>query len=147
MNNDPNTNKLIKLAEIFYLIIMPIVTVILLLGVSSIIQRPKFMGSFVDLAIRVLLILWFCTGYILIPRLKKYRFYPNITWSKADVRPLERIYYIAMAILFGVGITVITRWVLLVFLPIFGDFGVVFAILNGLLYAIPMIAQYQVFKL
>lgn len=144
-------NFLIKIrvgVTFLYKFVMPSLTIILLLGVSSIIARPMLGGSiFIDTAIRIVLCLWFCTGYVSLPNLsEKYKPYPNIKWKKSDVSLLARLYYSFLALLFGSGIVVVTQFVISVFLPIFKDISLILALTNGIIYAIPLIMQYEIFK-
>lgn len=150
MRDDSSFLKIITRAVIlFYQIVMPSITIILLLGISSLISRPIFAGSrFIDTSARIVLCLWFCIGYFRLPTLgKKYRVYPNIEWKKSDVSPLGRLVSSCFAILFGIGVILVTRWAINVFLPLFKDISLFLAIANGVVYAIPLVMQYEVFKL
>lgn len=132
----------------FYQGVMPITTILLLLIVSSLINRSDFLNSkFIDIFVRILLCVWFCLGYIRLPDIKKfYRIYPNIDFKKTDISLFGKVFYILIAILFGVGTTVLTVWIVNVFLPIFSREGYIIAIVNGMIYALPLIMQYEVFK-
>jgi len=143
----PN-NKFLALIP-FYKVVMPTITIVLLLGVASLIARPVLVGSRIfDAFVRVVLCLWFCIGYIKLPNLaKEYRPYPNIEWKKSDVSSLERLYYSFLAILFGIGVILVTWWAINTFLPIFKDISLLLAIANGIIYAIPLVMQYEIFKL
>jgi hypothetical protein len=145
----PKKHHVVRLIVVFYKFVMPFITILSLMGISQITQRPKFLGSeFIDFVTRVLLSLWFCFSYVRLPHLRQhYRFYPNIEWSKSDIHPSARLVYIGIGSAFGVFITIITSWVIRAFIPILSDYSLVLAILNGLIYAIPMALQYEVFKL
>jgi len=148
-----NNNPLLKISTkgliLFYKVVMPGLMIFMLLGMSSLISRPMFVGSrFIDTAVRIVLCLWFCIGYVRLPNMaKKYRIYPNIEWKKSDVSPLGRLYYSCLAILFGVGVILVTWWAINVFLPNFKDASVLLAIANGAIYTIPLMMQYEIFKL
>ena len=141
--------RITKLAKIFYMIIMPGITIIGLLFVSQVIPRQRFLGSgIVDIAARILLCLWFCAGYIRMPSLpEKYRIYPNIIWTKSDITPRAKFVYMGLGIIFGIGISIITWWAIGIFLPIFDNYRIFLAAVNGIIFAIPLMAQYEVFKL
>jgi hypothetical protein len=55
-----------KILRLIYGFVLPILTVFVLLGVSSFIERPRILGSIAsDLVIRFLLTVWFCVLYLL----------------------------------------------------------------------------------
>jgi hypothetical protein len=143
-----NNSTLHRILLIFYKAVMPGITILLLIVVSSIINRPDFLDSkYIDIFIRILLCLWFCLGYIRLPDIKKfYRIYPNIEWKKVDISLSGKIFYLLIAILFGIATTFLTLWMVNVFLPILSQIGFIIAIINGSIYAIPLIMQYEVFK-
>lgn len=138
-----------RLVILFYKVVMPSLMLILLLGVSSLISRPTFAGSkFIDALVRIMLSLWFVIGYIRLPNLaKKYRLYPNVEWKRSEISAWGKLFYLSLAILFGVGITLVTWWAINVFLPVLKNVSLLLAIVNGMLYIIPIARQYQVFKL
>jgi hypothetical protein len=140
--------KRIAVIDIFYRVVMPGIMIILLLGISSVIKRPKFMSSgLIDILTRVFMCFWFCIGYIKLPNIKKkYKLYPNIEWKKSDVSLLGKMYYSFIAIFFGVGITLVTLSMFNIFLPIFSNINLFLAIANGAIYAIPLMMQYEVLK-
>jgi hypothetical protein len=70
-----------------------------------------------------------------------------LSGKKSDVSPLGKLNYSCMGILFGIGVFLITWWTINEFLPIFISFSFLLAIVNGFIYAIPLILQYQIFKL
>jgi hypothetical protein len=133
---------------IFYKYVMPVITVISLILISQIITRPRLLGSwFLDLVVRIFLCVWFCIGYVRLPNIsEKYKFYPNITPKKSDIGPSGKVFYISLAIFFGILVALMTGWVLRSFLPFLSIYIIPIAILNGLIFLIPLIAQYEVFK-
>jgi len=87
-----------KTFRVVYGLVFPIGVVILLLGVASLNNRPRILGSIAsDLVIRFLLTIWFCILYIRLSRISSFSYYPNKKWTKADVGPLEKYYYWAMS--------------------------------------------------
>jgi hypothetical protein len=141
-------NKMESLINIFYKIILPILTVVLLLGVSQIIPRPMFLGSeLADLGTRILLCLWLSFGYRGLPKLSSSWLTPNTQWSKGDIGRYETLYYLFLALFFGFLYTVITWWIIEVFVPIFGNFSFIIALFNGVICALPVVIQYEALKL
>ncbi len=132
----------------FYRIFLPTILIFSLLVISSIINRPVFLGiKFVDVLVRLLLCAWFGVLYIALPDIKSvYRLYPNIQFTKADISRSGTIFYIFIAILFGIGTSLVTRWTVVWFLPIYGQVSISIAVINGLIFTIPLIIQYEVFK-
>jgi hypothetical protein len=105
-------------------------------------------SKYFDVFVRIILCLWFCIGYIKLPNLaKEYKPYPNIQWKKSDVSTLERMYYSFIAVLFGIGVILVTWWAINTFLPVFSAISLLLAIANGIIYVIPLLVQYEVFKL
>ena len=149
MNKQNSSFLKTKIVLIFYKVVLPIMMVIFLLGVSSLVERPIFMGSkILDMTTRILLCLWFCIGYIRLPNLTKvFRVYPNIEWKKSDVSSRERILYFIFSITIGIGTTLVTKWLINEFLPIFADISLISSIVNGVIFALPLSMQYEVFKL
>lgn len=148
MNTNGFRERLVSLITVFYTIVMPMVIVVLLLGVSQFITRPKLLGSEIaDLVIRILLCLWFCFGYRRLPHLSNYRVFPSIQWSKSDIGTVEKLYYLFLASFFGFSVTMVSWWTILVFIPIFGNFSFVLALFNGVICALPVAVQYEVLKL
>jgi hypothetical protein len=141
---DKNLHNIIKG---IYSYVLPCTILILLLGVSQLIDRPRFLGSSVfDLVVRLLLCLWFVFGYRRLTNISKYRPTSVSRWSKADLDFVEKLFYISLGILYGVLMTLITWWIIQVFLPIFVNISIFISILNGLICSIPAIANYYIFK-
>ena len=138
----------LKLPNLFYRIILPIITVLFLLIVASFVNRPILFKSIIaDFIIRALLTIWFCGIYFRVSNLSKYRIYPNITWTKSDVQSYEKYVYISLIIISGLFLIIITWWVVRIFFPFISNCALPIAILNGVLVTIPAISQYWVFKL
>jgi hypothetical protein len=133
---------------IFYKYVMPGITIISLILISQAITRPRFLDSWLlDLIIRIFLCIWFCVGYSRLPDIsEKYRFYPNITPKKSDIGANQKAFIIVMILFASLLISVTTGWMLRSFLPFTGIFSIPIAILNGLIFLIQLIAQYEVFK-
>jgi hypothetical protein len=137
-----------KYFKIFYRGFMPMLIIVLILGIPSFVERPYlFKAVFFDIMIRIFLTIWFCGIYIGESRFPNASFFPNIKWSKADVGPIEKYFYIGLGILFGVGCALITLWTVQKFLPILSYFSIEIAIFNGLVIILPIVSNYWVFKL
>jgi len=126
---------------------MPAITIILLLGISQIIQRPRFLGFYVDIICRILLCTWFCFGYRGLFPIGKPLMYPTLEWSKSDLRLWEKVYCISFAILAGVLVSILTWWIIMIFIPIFGRYSLIPAVFNGIIFSIPLIIQYEKFRI
>ncbi len=98
------------------------------------------------MVIRILFCLWFTFGYWRLPYISKYRPTPVSAWTKADIDIVEKLFYISGGVFFGIMIAIFTRWIILVFLPPFAHISIVLAIINGLIYAIPIIVNYHALK-
>lgn len=135
--------------KIFYMVVMPIVIIFLLLGLSSIIPRKMLLGNgILDLIVRLLLTMWYCTLYIRWARISDYSIYPNVKWSKDDVvDPIEKIIYISVGIFISTGVTIITWWTAVTFLSLAKILGLVVAVLNGIITLYPLIKNYWVLKM
>jgi hypothetical protein len=133
-----------KTIEYFYSIFMPAITIILLFGVSPFVtkQTPIYCGI-----VKILLCAWFCTCYIMVSRLSNYGIYPNIRWKKSDVGPMEKYFLISAGVFIGIISAIVTGWTIQIFVPIFGNFFIVVAVLNGLIIMIPIVRQYWVLKM
>jgi hypothetical protein len=144
-----NASRIPELIYVFYNFVMPAATTITFLVVSQFIRRPFVFGSgLLDFLARVLLCLWFFFSYTRLLNIKeKYKPFSDITWSKSDIDPVERILLIGLAIFFGTMVTLFTWMSLNAFVPIVGKFGIVLAIANGVVFLIPLCLQYEVFKI
>lgn len=142
-----SSNLFIKTGTLFYKLILPSISIGLFFGASLIIPRQYFLGSkVIDLIIRILLCLWFCYGYLQLPILAKKRFLPIIEWKKYELFVDEKIFIFFQVILFSFIMSVITWWTIDIFVPILRPYSVIMSILNGFLYLIPLIAQYEKLK-
>lgn len=137
-----------KLIQVFYSLVLPLITILLLLVILSVISRPKVLGSsFGDWLIRFLLCIWFCGLYIRLSRFSEYRIYPNIKWSKTDLGSVEKYFYIGMGLFMGIGCALVTWWTVQTFLPSFAPLASIIAVVNGLIIAFPITTQYWVLRL
>jgi hypothetical protein len=137
-----------KVSYIFYRFVMPLFTIILLLGVASITTRPKLLGNlYADVIIRAILALWFCGVYLRLSRLSDYRLYKNIEWKKSDVGPVEKYILIGFAIFGGCMGGIFTWGILNTLIPNSSIFVVVSAILIGFVIMRPLVTQYWVLKI
>lgn len=131
-----------------YRYLLPAVTIFSLLILAQVTSRPRLAGSgFLDFLVRIMACLWLCITYARLPYLSiKYRPFPGSTSTKADVSSREKVKYICEAIVFGVFFAIMTWGIIDIFLPVFRPIIYLIAVINGLLFSIPLIAQYEVFK-
>jgi hypothetical protein len=135
------------LFEKFYGLILPILTMILLLGAASIIDRPKIFNNLLyDLIVRIILCVWFCFYYRRLSRISEYHFYPNISFSKSDVGAREKYLYIGIGIFHGVVISIITWWIFHTFIPLLSGLEYFLSGVNGFIAMIPIVNNYWVLK-
>jgi len=135
--------------RVLYKVIMPGLVLVLFLGVSSLTSRPKLAGSmFVDVLARIVISLWLAIAYYRLPdQAKKYRVYPNIEWKRSDISPAGKLLYVSMALWIAFGVGLVIWWGISVFLPSLKDASLPVAIVSGIIYALPLVARYQVLKL
>jgi len=137
-----------KIIKVLYGIFFPMIVITLLLGIASFNARPRLLGSFAsDLTIRLLLCAWFCGLYIRLSRFSSYSIYPNKKWTKEDVGPVEKYFYIGLCFLFSAGCGLITWWVIQQFLPGLSYLTLITVVFNFLIVLLPMVKQYWVLKL
>jgi hypothetical protein len=122
---------------------MPASTIALLF-VSIRTSKPV---SLFDIVIRVLLCAWFCALYIRLAFIDEYHIYPNIKWTRLDVGPFEKYYYIACGVLSGFGAALVTNWAIQSYLPVSGIIRLSIVVFNGLIIMLPIASHYWVFKL
>ena len=147
MLKNENHHVIKRILKLIYLYILPVNIIILLLGVSQLINRPMVLGSeVIDLGLRLLLCVMFFIVYRRLSNITNFRPTSVSTWTKADLDILERIIYISLGIFYGIMVTLLTRWIIQVFLPTFIKFDLILAILNGLAFSIPVTINYHVFK-
>lgn len=137
--------------EFFYKFVMPVITGFLLLFGSGSVSRPLFLGTILyDFLARLWIFASFSFGYIYLSNPDKFR-----TWfycGRVDkLEPHNDVimgfWNIGLGLMGGVFATVITRWIIQVFLPFLTDFDWYLAISNGLLFAGPLIYQHKRFTL
>lgn len=137
-----------KTFRVVYGIVFPIGVIILLLGVASLNDRPRILGSIAsDLVIRFLLTIWFCILYIRLSRISSFSYYPNKKWTKDDVGPFEKYYYLAMSAFFSIVCGIITWWVIRWFLLSPPNLTYAISIVNCLVILLPLVTHYWVLKL
>ena len=130
--------------RIFYKVILPAVTIISMFGSYPFISNPISVSRII---MRVILCIWFCAFYIKLSKISEHSIYPNIKWTKNDVGPKEKYFYITMGIFVGLMCAIITGWTVRFFIPILSDYYIVLAILNGFIIMVPIVSHYWVLKL
>jgi hypothetical protein len=136
-----------KVIAKLYSVGMPIIVIILFLGISSIIDRPKFGGPVFDFIIRLLLSIWYSGMYIKLSNFSKYSHFPGITWTKEDVGKIEKYVYIGVGFIYSTGVGFITYWVILWFIPPLSDIAIAIATLNATIIFYPQYKSYWAWKL
>ncbi len=132
---------------VFYRVVLPGMTILLLLGLSQILPRSKMGPEFIDIAIRIFLCIFFCYGYINMPFVSKrfwYFTFPKIKKSHMVIFPESKIRSLGLVFLRFIIIVIFTKPIIDEFLPIFSSFSIFRALLNGLIFALPALAQYIV---
>jgi hypothetical protein len=133
-----------KSLNVFYRVVMPALVVIFLWGVSQIIVRPKLLGSGIaDVLVRLLLGLWLIRLYRAFPYRK---ITPVSNWPKTELDFVEKAYYIGLGLMSGPIMGFVTWWAIRIFLPIFKDYSVFIAGLNGLIFCLPTVLYYEKLK-
>ena len=131
-----------------YRIVLPILTIILLIGVSSFNNRSRLFDSiYIDLFVRLFLCYWFCGLYWKLSRFSSYSIYPNIIWKKENLTKKEKTFYIGLGILWGIGSGILTWWSVKFFFPCPLFIRYASSILNAFITSYPMAIQYWVLKL
>jgi hypothetical protein len=137
-----------KFIVILYGYVLPVVTIFLLMILAQFDSRPQIYGSWlIDFLARAYLCVWLCIFYVRLPHLStRYRLFAGSTTKKTDVSSNERTRFILGVLVLGVIFAFGTRWLVMEFLPILRPLVYPIAILNGCLFSIPLIAQYEIFK-
>jgi hypothetical protein len=141
----PKTDKNKVIAKL-YSIGMPIIVIVLFLGISSIIDRPKFGGPVFDFIIRLLLSIWYSVLYIKLSNLSKHSHFPGIIWTKEDVGKIEKYVYIGIGFIHSIAIGYITYWVILWFILPLSDIAIAIAIVNAAIVFYPQYKSYWAWK-
>ena len=143
------THRISSTIRIFYDFVMPAIAIMTILIAPMFIQRHLLLGApGLDFIIRLLLCLWFYLGYTRLHDLKKkYRLYPNIIWSKADVSPAEKVYLISMTVFISIGVGIVTWFVFNHILPLPQKYIFIPVATNTLIFLIPLCLQYEALKL
>jgi hypothetical protein len=133
---------------ILYRYALPAVTIFLLMILAQVDSRQQLFGSgLIDFLARAYICVWLCILYVRLPNLStRYRLFKGSTTKKTDVSSDERTRFIFGVLVLGVIFTFGTRWAVMEFLPILQPLVYPIAVLNGCLFSIPLIAQYEVFK-
>jgi hypothetical protein len=141
----------IHAGRILYRLVLPLLLCIFLLIVSGNISRPLFLGSkLLDFIARLWLCLIFSMGYIIVSDLERYKswFYggkiSNLT-SAND--PWAMLLNVIMGLMFGIFAALISWWAVRTFLPIFNGIALIVALVNGILFFIPVFSERNRFSL
>ncbi len=139
--------KRYRLLKLFYRVVLPINLTICLYFLSRLIPRPDFSGSPLgDLVIRSLIWVYFFGSYWRLPDIYEHETNPaKFPYDEAKNRNLTRRYFLN-AIGAGILIAIFSKMVLDEFVPILMKISLVLSICNGLLFTIPMMNQYKIFK-
>jgi hypothetical protein len=138
MKNTEITSRVIR---VVYRFVLPAITLIFLLIVSSSIKRPLAFGSLGgDFFVRGWIILAFCSLYIRLSDLGRYMFKVyRITIDHSNDNDLPLNWRnIFVGILLGVASIPFTWWIVQFFLPLFSGLSWLLAFANGVLISIPM---------
>jgi hypothetical protein len=138
MKNSEITSQVLR---VVYRFLLPGITLIFLLIVSSRMNRPLAFGSPVgDFFVRGCVILAFCSLYIRLSDLGRYMFKVyriTIDHSTDNDLPLNWR-NIFLGILLGVTSIPFTWWIVQFFLPLYSDTSWLLALANGVFISIPM---------
>ncbi len=135
------------LLKLFYRVVMPINLTICLYFLSEPISRPDISGSpLSDLLIRSLIWAYFFGSYWRLPDIYGRETDPTkFPYNETGNRNLTRKYFLN-AIGMGILIAIFSKIVIDTFVPILVRISLVLSICNGLLFTIPMMYQYKIFK-
>ena len=143
-----NTKSSIR---ILYRFVFPLIVVCLLLFISPKLPRALFLGSsFFDLIARLWLCVIFCMGYIILSDLEKYQswFYRGKGKkenSKYDI--VTSVFNTTMSVMLGSFAAIVSSWSIHTFLPIFNNFALGLAFLNGVIFFAPLFYKRNSFYL
>ena len=135
---------------VFCKVIFPLTTIIALLFVSQILDRPILFGFMIaDFIARLFLCLVFTSTYFVLPNIEGmfWKIFHAKHWKKEEISPNEKYLYIIMAILYGLFYGVLTFISICFFLPMPLIFVIVITMVNGLIFGIPFVLQYETFKI
>jgi hypothetical protein len=141
-------NQLSNPIRIFYTRAMPGIAILLILVLPQFIVRPQYQGSgIVDFIGRAFLCLWLCRGYISMPNTQaKYSPFIIFDWSEADMTKTKRVFLIVLVVIYCIAIGFITYWAVGSILPIYSQFLFFIAFINGLIFLVPLLSQYEIFR-
>ncbi len=146
-NIDINSSRLATKVVIYSIRIgMPILTVILLLLISPSLEREYLNSSkSMDLVIRLTFCFMFCAAYANMPFISKsfwmYSF-PGLQKTNIVINPRSLPLSIFLIMTRFLVLGGATLFVVDSFLPIFKGLEMVISIINGLIFALPALAQY-----
>jgi len=127
-----------------YRVVLPVITVFLMLGVSSLIQRDVVVSAGFDLIARLILTLHFSVLYFVLPRATKKTYpYPNLrAWQKEDIPRDQATIYVMS---YSLGVAILTFYGIVFFLPfITFPFSLCIAVINTAIIGLHMAVRYDV---
>jgi hypothetical protein len=139
-----------KMVRLFYACFLPITTILSLLILSAAIPRKLFLSSsLLDFLARLWICLVFSMGYLIMSDIYKFRawYYGGklkITNGANDSTTMT--WNIVMTLMLGVFAALASWWTIQTFLPILDRLAVYLALLNGVLYAMPLFGERKQFR-
>jgi hypothetical protein len=132
--------------KFFYGVIMRVLMAILLLGISSFIDRPRYGGFVFDFIIRIGIYYWFFILYRNIANISTFSMMKEYRWSKEDIRPSKKIQNIAYALFFDIMSGIFTWFILRTFLSCGMTVSVLGGLANAFIIGIPVTTRYWIWK-
>jgi len=127
-----------------YRVVLPVITIFLMLGVSSLIQRDVVVSAGFDLIARLILTHHFSVLYFVLPRATKKTYpHPNRrSWQKEDIPRDQATIYVMS---YSLGVAILTFYGIVFFLPfITFPFSLCIAIINAAIIGLHMAVRYDV---
>jgi hypothetical protein len=136
-----------KIVQIFYKAILPLVSIFVLFYLSGIAPRNWFFHSkSIDYFVRFIICFFLCYGYFNMPFIshdfKTYEF-PSFKKKELVVYPGKLLLSLGMILARFIVIFLFTFLIIEIFVPILKEIEALVSIINGLFFAIPAVAQYK----
>lgn len=146
MNGSMEANTLPKKMLVLLIRIgMPILSIILLLGISPTLERNVVGSEEADFAERVLISIIFCLSYAGMPFISKgfwYWTFPEFKRTNIIVFPKSLALSMTIVLTRFIFYGILTKITIDRYLPIFNRVSIILAIMNGIIFAWPAYAQY-----